>query len=123
MKFNQEQQEKLLKNPNVKAVSDKQIYYTEEFREKALAEYALGKSAKQIFKDAGFNITELSDKRDYACKIISKWRQAKGSTIHYPQKRIKEKQSAYQKMAARLEYLEAENEFLKKLQLLIQSQK
>ena len=45
------------------------------------------------------------------------------NNIHYPKKKIKEKQSAYQKLTARLEYLEAENEFLKKLQSLIQSQK
>ena len=78
------------------------------------------------FIDAGFNLSEISTKSDYASRIISKWRSARSknkNNIHFPQKRIKEKQSAYQKMAARLEYLEAENEFLKKLQLLIQSQK
>ncbi len=123
MKFNNEQQKKLLQNPNVMAVSDKQVFYTKEFREKALTEYAMGKTARQIFEDAGFNLAELSGKNDYASKMLSKWRQAKGNNIHYPKKIIKEKQSAYQKMAARLGYLEAENEFLKKLQALIQSQK
>ena len=123
MKISKEQREKLLQNLYVAGLSERQIYYTEEFKEKALTEYALGKPARQIFLEAGFELEKISEQNDYASKTISKWRQAKGKNIHYPKKKIKEKQSAYQKMAARLEYLEAENEFLKKLQLLIQSQK
>ena len=123
MKISKEQREKLLQNPYVAGLSEKQIYYTEEFKQKALAEYTLGKTARQIFLDAGFELEKISEQNDYASKTLSKWRQAKKTDIHYPKKKIKENKSAYQKMAARLEYLEAENEFLKKLQLLIQSQK
>ena len=126
MKFNQEQIKKLEENPNVLQVLEDKIFYTPAFKLKAIQEYEQGKSARQIFTDAGFNLSEISTISDYASKIISKWRSARNknkNNIHYPKKKIKEKQSAYQKLTARLEYLEAENEFLKKLQSLIQSQK
>ncbi len=126
MKFNEEQIKELEKNPNVLQILDNKIFYTPDFKLKAIQEYEQGKSARQIFIDAGFNLSEISTISDYASRIISKWRSARSknqNNIHSPKKKIKEKQSAYQKMAARLEYLEAENEFLKKLQLLIQSQK
>ena len=126
MKFNEEQIKELEKNPNVLQVLDDKIFYTPEFKEQAIQAYEQGKSARQIFIDAGFNLSEISTISDYASRIVSKWRSARiknKNNIHCPKKKIKEKQLAYQKMAARLEYLEAENEFLKKLQLLIQSQK
>ena len=126
MQFNQEQIKKLEENPHVLQVLDDKIFYTSEFKTKAIQDYEQGKSARKIFIDAGFNLSEISTISDYASRIISKWRSAKNknkNNIHYPKKKIKENKSAYQKMAARLEYLEAENEFLKKLQFLIQSQK
>ena len=121
MKFNKEQIKKLEQNPNVMYVLPNRIFYTQEFKENAMQEYALGKSARQIFIDAGFNLSEISTISDYASRIISKWRSVKNknkNNIHYPKKKKKEKQSDYQKMKARLEYLEAENEFLKKLSAL-----
>lgn len=126
MKFNQDQIKKLEENPNVLQVLEDKIFYTPAFKLKAIQEYEQGKTARQIFTDAGFNLSELSTISDYASRIVSKWRSARNknkNNIHYPKKKIKEKQSTYQKMMARLEYLEAENEFLKKLQFLIQSQK
>ena len=120
MKFNEEQIKKLEKNPNILRVLPDKILYTQEFKEKAMQEYALGKSARQIFIEAGFNLSELSQISDYASRILSKWRKAKqNNNIHFsPKKKRKEKQTDYQKMKARLEYLEAENEFLKKLSAL-----
>lgn len=120
MKFNEEEIKKLEQNPNVFTVLPDKIFYTKEFKEKAIQDYALGKSARQIFIDAGFNLSELSQIPDYASRILSKWRKAKSqNNIHFsPKKKRKEKQTDYQKMQARLEYLEAENEFLKKLSAL-----
>ena len=121
MKFNQKQIKKLAENTNVLQVLEDRIFYTPEIKLKAIQEYEQGKSARQIFTDAVFNLSEISTISDYASKIISKWRSARNknkNNIHYPKKKIKEKQSAYQKLTARLEYLEAENEFLKKLQML-----
>mgnify|MGYP002626946849 CR=1 FL=1 len=94
--------------------------YTKEFKEKAITEYENGKSANQIFQDAGIDTTILSKYYDYASKTISKWRNANREkiNIHYHKKKIKQKKSTYQKLLERNEYLEAENEFLKKLSAL-----
>ena len=113
--FTKEERELLEKNPNVKSVTINQIYYTEEFKDKAIKEYLEGKSANQIFREAGINIEEISIQTSYASSILSKWRKRKqnGSSVHYQQKQVKENKTAYQKLLQRNEYLEAENEFLK----------
>ena len=46
--FNEEQIEKLRKNPNVKHVSTKSITYQEQFKEKLVREYEKGKNARQV---------------------------------------------------------------------------
>ena len=88
--------------------------------ESKIVEYEQGKSASQIFQEAGIDTSILSKQYDYASKIISKWRNSNREkiNIHYPKKKIKTKKSAYQKLLERNEYLEAENEFLKKLSAL-----
>ena len=118
--FTKEERELLEKNPNVKSVTINQIYYTEEFKDKAIKEYLEGKSANQIFREAGINIEEISVQSSYASSILSKWRKRKqcNSSVHYQQKQVKENKTAYQKLLQRNEYLEAENEFLKKLSAL-----
>lgn len=117
MRFTEKQLKKLKNNENVIDIVNERIYYTEEFKEKAIQEYKQGKTARQIFEEAGFNLSEISDVPDYASRILSKWRKKKNN-IHYPKMKVKETKTKYQKMAARLEYLEAENEFLKKLSAL-----
>ena len=117
MRFTEKQLKKLRNNENVIDIVNEKIYYTEEFKEKAIQEYKQGKTARQIFEEAGFNLLEISDVPDYASRILSKWRKKKDN-IHYPKIKVKESKTKYQKMAARLEYLEAENEFLKKLSAL-----
>lgn len=120
-KFTKEEKELLEGNPNIQKVLLNQVLYTKEFKEKAVKEYESGKSANQIFQDAGINTTILSKQYDYASKTISKWRNInrKDINIHCSKKKTKEKKkSAYQKLLERNEYLEAENEFLKKLQML-----
>ena len=119
-KFTQEEKEILESNPNIQAVLTNQVLYTKEFREKAVLEYEGGKSANQIFQEAGIDTSIISKRYDYASKIVSKWRNSNREkiNIHYPKKKIKTKKSAYQKLLERNEYLEAENEFLKKLSAL-----
>ncbi len=116
-KFTKEEKTILENNPNIQAVLSNQVLYTKEFKEQAIKEYESGKSANQIFEEAGINTSILSNHTDYASKTLSKWRNAnrKKINIHYPQKKIKNKDSAYQKLLKRNEYLEAENEFLKKV--------
>lgn len=119
-KFTKEEKLILESNPNIQAVLSNQVVYTKGFKEQAIKEYESGKSANQIFEEAGINTSILSDHPDYASKTLSKWRNAnrKKINIHYPQKNIKNKDSTYKKLLKRNEYLEAENEFLKKLQIL-----
>lgn len=119
-KFTKEEKELLEQNPNIQAVLSNQVLYAKEFKEKAVIEYESGKSANQIFQEAGIDTTILSKQYDYASKTISKWRNANRTkiNIHYHKMKTKPKKSAYQKLLERNEYLEAENEFLKKLSAL-----
>lgn len=53
-KFTTEEREELLKNPNISKVLNSNVEYNEEFKQKALYEHKeLGKTANQIFKEAG----------------------------------------------------------------------
>lgn len=103
-KFTQEEKEILETNPNIQVVLSNQVLYTKEFKEKAIAEYESGKSANQIFQEAGIDISVLSKQYDYASKTMSKWRLSNREkiNIHYPKKK-KEKKSAYQKLLERNE--------------------
>lgn len=119
-KFTKKEKELLENNPNILSVLSNQVLYTKEFKQKAIIEHQNGKSPNQIFKDAEIDISILSNDSDYASKTISKWRNANQEkiNIHSYKKKLKNKKSAYQKLLERNEYLEAENEFLKKLQFL-----
>ncbi len=65
--FNDEQQKQLRANHWVKSVTEKSISFTEDFKVYFINEYNLGKLPKQIFKDAGFDINMLGDKRIEQC--------------------------------------------------------
>lgn len=120
MEKSKELVESLLANPNVMGVVNGSVLYTKEFKLDAIQKYYQGMSAREIFEKAGFNLTQLSNCRDYASKLLAKWRKSASKTknIHYPKKKRKKAKTDYQKMQTRLEYLEAENEFLKKLSVL-----
>ena len=122
-KFTKEEKELLENNPNIQTVLSNQVLYKKEFKEKAIEEYENGKSANQIFQDAGIDISILSKQYDYASKTISKWRNTNKEkiNIHSSKKKKRIKKTAYQKLLERNEYLEAENEFLKKLSALCNS--
>ena len=116
-KFTESQKKKLLLNPNVQNVTGLGVIYTQEFRQMALALYAKGKAANDIFVDAGFNIQELGIENPV--KNLSKWRRNAGlkSNKNIIPKNVKT-DLGLRKALARIEYLEAENEFLKKLEAL-----
>ena len=65
--FDEEQQKQLRANHWVKTVTEKSISFTEDFKVYFINEYNLGKLPKQIFKDAGFDINMLGDKRIEQC--------------------------------------------------------
>ena len=65
--FDEEQQKQLRANHWVKSVTEKSISFTEDFKIHFINEYNLGKLPKQIFKDCGFDINMLGDKRIEQC--------------------------------------------------------
>ena len=62
----------LLKNPNVKNLTGKQIVYTSKFIQSALKRYGEGGSARIIWLDAGFEIESF--KKGYFRKCLNRWK-------------------------------------------------
>ena len=122
------QQKLLEKNRYVKAVSDKAITYTDEFKQLFIRENEAGKLPRQIFEEAGFDIEMIGMTR--VQKAGNRWRTAyktQGITgledsRKYSSGRPLERELSLEEKYARLEVkarlLEAENELLKKLDLL-----
>ena len=122
------QQSELNKNPYVKAVSEKAITYTDEFKRLFISENEAGKSPRQIFEEAGFDIGVIGMIR--VQKSANRWRRSYRDqgitgledTRKYSTGRPLERELSLEEKYARLEaknrLLEAENELLKKLDLL-----
>ena len=68
------QQKELRKNPYVKAVSDKAITYTDEFKRLFITDNEAGKLPRKIFEDAGFNIEMIGITR--VSKAADRWKTA-----------------------------------------------
>lgn len=109
--FTEEEREKLSNNPVVYSAGKVSVYYTDAFKQIALKEYLKGKSARQIFIDAGIDLDMIGPEN--AVLNLSEWRRnAKMAPMH--KERYQNLKKAYDKIA----YLEAENDFLKKLKAL-----
>lgn len=125
--FTESQRKELESNPNVIKVSDRSITYSPEFKVKAVEESAKGKGAQQIFVEHGFDLSIIGAKKPKHC--IERWRgtfQKYGEEGFYTERRgkgatgrpsskdlsIKDK---LKKAEARIAYLEAELDFVKKL--------
>ena len=116
---------KLNENPNVESATEWTVSFTAEFKQKAYDEYYRGKSMREIFIEAGFDVDQLGMKRlenfrsllmRKACeesgfkdKRRDKSQQPETSTEAQMMKRIRE-------LEHRNAYLEQENDFLKKIQ-------
>ena len=126
--FNEHQRRILEANPNVKAVSDRVIQYTPEFKVKAVKENLQGKGPSQIFVESGFDLMVIGS--DKPKETLKRWRKTfqlygdegffeerrgKGSTGRPPSKDLSAEKKL-EKAEARIKYLEAENELLKKLE-------
>ena len=71
--FSSHEIEVLKRNRYVNDVDDKRILYSNDFKKHFIQEYMKGKRPSQIFKESGFNVQILGDKRiERAC---SRWRQ------------------------------------------------
>lgn len=126
--FNSMQMEMLERNPNVDKVSDRSITYNPNFKIKAVKENARGKGPQQIFLEHGFDLSVIGSSKPNEC--IKRWRRTyqsqgeaglltdrrgKGSTGN-PGKEALTDEQRLKKAEARIAYLEAENDFLKKLE-------
>lgn len=123
--FANEEIEILKSNRYVKKVGDKSISFTREFKEIIVRESRDGKSQMRILSDFGIDGNMLGKKRIHSLFIQSRKQLARNETWVRSKpsgrpKKIKfssvEEENRYLK--DRLEYLEQENEFLKKLKAL-----
>jgi transposase len=128
--FNEHQIRLLEANPNVASVSDRAIQYTSEFKMHAVKENLTGKGPVQIFIEAGFDLEMIGLKK--AQSALDRWRttyktygeaglleerRGKGSTGRPTSKQLSPEKKL-EKAEARIKYLEAELELLKKLEAL-----
>jgi transposase-like protein len=125
--FNEIQIKLLESNPNVDHVSERSISYTPDFKIRAVKENLNGKGPVQIFIEHGFDLQVIGSEKPKQC--LKRWRKTfnqfgedgflterrgKGSTGRPSSKQLTVEESL-RKAEARIKYLEAELEFLKKL--------
>jgi len=119
--------EKLRQNPYILRVTEWSVSFTPEFKRIAYNEYYNGKSMRQIFADAGFDIGIIGDKRleNFRNKLMKKAETDNEFEDGRKANCRREPQSTEAQMAKRIRelehrnaYLEQENEFLKKIQSL-----
>jgi hypothetical protein len=125
--FNETQMKLIESNPNVDHVSERSISFTPDFKIKAIKENLAGKGPVQIFTENGFDLQVIGPEKPNQC--LKRWRKTynefgeegflterrgKGSTGRPTSKHLTVEDSL-KKAEARIKYLEAELEFLKKL--------
>jgi len=128
--FTDYQINELEKNPNVLRASERSITYTPAFKHKAVLDNQSGKIPTQIFIEHGFDLELIGKKQPQKClhrwrNIYSKYgevgfeteRRGKASTGRPTTKNLSAEEKL-KKAEARIKYLEAENDFLKKLEAL-----
>lgn len=126
--FSNKDIELLSKNKYVKKVSEKGITYTDEFKRLFISENEKGKFPRDIFAECGFDIDVIGLKRIQSAG--SRWRSAfrrngieqLQDTRKFNTGRPTEKdlslEKKYEKLQEKLKLLQAENELLKKLEML-----
>lgn len=125
--FNEHQIKVLEANPHVKQVSERSISYHPDFKVKAVKENQAGKSPVQVFIEHGFDVKMIGPEKPKGClkrwrKIFAQFgvegfyteRRGKASTGRSKSKEYTQEERL-KKAEARIKYLEAELDFLKKL--------
>lgn len=128
-KFTEQEKEILLKNKNILDVSETTIKYCPEFKVKAVKEYYAGNSPIMIFLNANFDINLIG--RENPEKCVKRWRyiykeqgeqgllkDKRGKGAGRPRTKPLSIEEEVKQLKARNAYLEAENDFLKKLKAL-----
>lgn len=129
--FSEKDRRSLESNPLVQSVGPNQVQFTSKFKLKALKLHADGFKPSDIFLKLGVDPNLFL--REYPKKCLSRWkkildthgmqgfnkeRRGKDSTGRPKKAELKDEKA----LLARIAYLEAENDFLKKLRALAEKQ-
>ncbi|MCM3774752.1 IS3 family transposase [Fictibacillus phosphorivorans] len=126
IKFDEFQRKQLENNPNVSHVSEQNISYKPEFKEKAVQENLAGKGPMDIFLEHGFDLKMIGPEKPKQC--LKRWRRSYekfGNEVFYTERRGKGStgrpsskeltaEEKLKKAEARIAFLEMENGLLKK---------
>lgn len=117
--------QQLREHPYVESATEWTVSFTPEFKRLAYDEYYRGKSMREIFEEAGFDVEKLGAKRleNFRASLMQKAAEETGFADKRKDKSLQaplSNEAALQKRIRELErrnaYLEQENEFLKKIQ-------
>lgn len=126
--FSSEEIEILSKNKYVKNVTSKGITYEEEFKRIFISENAKGKLPRQIFTECGFDINILGSER--VKSSAKRWRNSykedgilglsdsRKINSGRPSTKDLSIEEKYARLEAQINLLKAENELLKKLDMI-----
>ncbi|WP_016995413.1 IS3 family transposase [Lysinibacillus boronitolerans] len=122
--FTKMEQEQLKCNPNVQAVSEKAITYTDEFKRHFIAENEKGKFPREIFENAGLDVELIGIKRiessgkrwraSYRKAGVGGLQDTRKTNSGRPSERELTLEEKLKRLEAKNRLLEAENELLKK---------
>ena len=115
--FSSKDIEILSKNKYVKKVSEKGITYTDEFKRLFIAENEKGKFPRDIFEECGFDIDIIGLKR-IRRNGVEQLQDTRKFNTGRPTEKDLSLEEKYEKLQAKLKLLQAENELLKKLEML-----
>lgn len=115
----------LNENIYVERATEWTVSFTAEFKQLAYDEYYRGKSMREIFTEAGFDVEKLGEKRiqNFRSHLMEKADDEAGFADKRKEKSIQAPLSTEAQMMKRIRelehrnaYLEQENDFLKKIQ-------
>ena len=126
--FTNEEIELLLKNKYVKNVTSKGITYTDEFRKIFIYENSSGKLPRQIFEECGFDIDILGIQRVHSAgkRLRNSYKKdgvlglsdTRNLNSGRPRTKDLSIEEKYTRLETKLKLLQAENELLKKLDMI-----
>lgn len=126
MRYSELQIKRLEENPNVLRVSETNISFTPAFKLATVKAYKAGKTPKEIFLEAGFDLDVFSTRKPkeslkrwrsiYATGLLEE-RRGKGSSVRSSSKELSVEEKL-RRAEAKIKLLEIENEFLKKMKAL-----
>lgn len=126
--FTKEDMELLSKNKYIKNITSKGITYTDEFKRIFVSENSNGKLPRQIFEEYGFDTDILGKDRIHSS--AKRWRNSyrkegivglsdtRKSNSGRPSTKNLSLEEKYTRLEAKLNLLKAENELLKKLDMI-----